>query len=83
MQMYLGMVQYLEVCKVANQFDYKLDRNYKQCIVVKCKARGCNFYIWYEMSCLIRHMSWLIKLQLWCHGSYLTRDATYDVNGML
>lgn len=31
---------------VTNQFDYKLERNCKQRIVVKCKVRGCNFYIY-------------------------------------
>ena len=29
---------------IAHQFDSKLERNCKQCIVVKCKVRGCPFH---------------------------------------
>ena len=30
---------------IAHQFEYKLERNCKQRIIVKYKAKGCDFYI--------------------------------------
>jgi len=30
---------------IAHQFEYKLDRNAKQRIMVKCKTKWCDFYI--------------------------------------
>jgi len=36
---------------IAHKFDYKLERNYKQRIVVKCKVGGCHFHI-----CLRGHL---------------------------
>ena len=40
---------------VAHRFDYKLERNCKQCVVVKCKARGYDFYIYANFLPLVLH----------------------------